>query len=196
MEGSKAVLDVGNAVQASIILLANEGGGAVMGRTKMRMMVFLLLKKAGSIAAKGDSGADTHVHHSVEAVDRELRHLSEVGAIRYNHSLIEITDVGREVAIALVGRIDDHALAILRNAKWFFNDMTDGEALAYAHAAYPDASGELGACREIEQGMLEGILIGLIGKGKITSAHAARLLRRDRADVMRMMSTAGIPVFQ
>ena len=196
MEGSRAILDVGNAVQASIILLANEGGGAVMGRTKMRMMVFLLLKKAGSIAGKGDSGANTHVHYNGKAVDRELRHLSEVGAIRYNHSLIEITDVGREVAIALGGSIDDHTLAILRNTKWFFNDMTDGEALAYVHAAYPDVSGELGTCKEIEQGMLEDILIGLIGKGKITSAHAARLLHRDRVDVMRMMSTAGIPVFQ
>lgn len=87
-------------------------------------------------------------------------------------------------------------MAILRNTKWFFNDMTDGEALAYVHAAYPDASGELGTCKEIEQGMLEDILIGLVGKGKITSAHAARLLHRDRVDVMRMMSTAGIPVFQ
>lgn len=51
-------------------------------------------------------------------------------------------------------------MAILRNTKWFFNDMTDGEALAYVHAAYPDASGELGTCKEIEQGMLEDILIG------------------------------------
>lgn len=103
MEGSRAVMDVGNAVQASIILLANEGGGAVMVRTKMRMMVLLLLKKAGSIAGKGDSGANTRVHYNGEAVDREFRHLSEVGAIRYNRSLIEITDVCREVAIALGG---------------------------------------------------------------------------------------------
>lgn len=70
--------------------------------------------------------------------------------------------------------------------------MTDGEALAYVHAAYPDASEEIGACREIERGMLEGILIGLLGKGKITSAHAARLLRRDRADVMRSKCSHGL----
>lgn len=38
MAESGIILDEGNAVQASILLLAGEGNKAVVGRTKMRTM--------------------------------------------------------------------------------------------------------------------------------------------------------------
>ena len=82
MEESGVILYVDNAVQASIILLAVEGGKAVAGRTQMRMMVFLLLKKVGSIAGRGLAGTDAHMRCDSGDVDAELRRLSDAGAIR------------------------------------------------------------------------------------------------------------------
>ena len=183
-------------MQASIVLLAAEGGEAVSGQTQMRMMVFLLLKKVGPIAGKGRVDTGTCGHYNGGDVDRELRRLSDAGAIHCDSSGIEATGEGREAADALGAGLDERAASILRNTKWFYNDMTSDEALEYTRIAYPDAAGESGALKKGKQRAAEDVLIGLVGKGKITTAHVAELLHRDRADVMRMVSAAGIPVFQ
>ena len=162
----------------------------------MRMMVFLLLKKVGSIVGSDRGGAGGSGYYGSDDVDRELRRLSDAGAIRCGRSGIEVTGAGRDVASALGAELDERAAAILRNTKWFYNDMTDAEALAYTRAAYPDPADGPDAQKAEDRRLVEDILIGLVGKGKFTTAHAARLLRRDRADVMRMASAAGIPVFQ
>ena len=196
MAGSGTVLDVDNAVQASIVLLAAEGGEAVAGRTQMRMMVFLLLKKVGLIAGKGRVDADMCGHYNGGDVDRELRRLSDAGAVRCGSSGIEATGEGMEAAVALGAGLDERTASILRNTKWFYNDMTCHEALVYTRMAYPDEAWGPGGREGGGQRAAEDVLIGLVGKGKITSAHVAELLRRDRADIMRMVSAAGIPVFQ
>ena len=184
-----------NAVQASILLFAAEGGGPVMGATRMRMMVFYLLKNAGSIAGKGLGGTDAHVNYDSGDVDAELRRLLDAGAVRRDSDAIEATAAGRDAAGALRGQLDEFATNILRNTKEFYGDLTDAELFAYTRAAYPDAGGR-GALEKDELKMVEGVLIGLVGKGMITTGRVATLLRRDRADVMRMVSAAGIPVFQ
>ena len=193
MAESGTILDVDNAVQASILLFAAEGGRPVMGATKMRMMVFYLLKHAGSIAGKGLGGTDAHVNYDSGDVDAELRRLLDAGAVRRDSMAIEATAAGRDAAGALRGQLDEFATDILRNTKEFYGDLTDAELLAYNRAAYPDAGGR-GALEKGELKMVEGILLGLIDKGKISTGRAAELLHRSREDVMRMASAAGIPV--
>ena len=183
-----------NPVQASIILLANEGGAPVMGRIKMQKMVLALSKNAVSIACTDRRVPFDGEAVDGEAVDRELRHLSSIGAVRCGRSQIEITAAGRAAAMSLLEGIDGRSLALLRDAKWFFNDMTDDEVLAYARAAYPDAGADPDSSRAAQDA--EGHMIALIGKGKITSERAAELLRRDQADVMRRMGAAGIPALR
>ena len=199
MAESGAVLDVDNDVQASILLLAAEGGESVMGRTKMQMMVLVLLKNTGSIAGRGCIDADLRGRRSGggggDDVDRELRRLSDAGAIRCSRLRIEATAEGRAAAVALGEGLDERTVAILRSTKRFYNDMTDAEALAYTRVAYPDAAVWQGAL-ENDETSAEDALIGLVEKGKITTGHVAMLLHRDRADVMRMVSAAGVPVFQ
>ena len=195
MAESGTILDVDNAVQASILLFAAEGGRPVMGATKMRMMVFYLLKHVGSIAGKGLGGTDAHVNYDSGDVDAELRRLLDAGALRRNSTAIEATAAGRDAAGALRGQLDEFATAVLCNTKEFYSDLTDAELFAYNRAAYPDAGGR-GALEKDELKMVEDVLIGLVGKGMITTGRVATLLRRDRADVMRMVSAAGIPVFQ
>ena len=195
MAESGTILDVDNAVQASILLFAAEGGRPVMGTTKMRMMVFYLLKHAGSIAGKGLGGTDAHMRYDSGDVDAELRRLLDAGAIRRDGTAIEATAAGRDAAGALREQLDEHASTILHNTKEFCSDMTDYEALVYHRAAYPDAAaGGPSALEKDGQKTVEDTLIGLVGKGTISSAHAARLLRKDLVDVMRMASAAGIPV--
>ena len=196
MAESGTVLDVDNAVQASILLFAADGGRPVATPTKMRMMVFYLLKHAGPIAGRGLGGTDAHMRYDSGDVDAELRRLSDAGAVRCSSSGIEPTESGRDAAAALAEGLDERAAAILSNTKEFYGDMADAEALVYARAAYPDAAGGRGAFKKDEQKTVEDVLIGLVGRGVISSSHAARLLRRDLLDVMHMMSAAGIPVFQ
>ena len=196
MAESKTVLDADNAVQASILLLAAEGGEPVAGPTQMRMMVFLLLKKVGSVAGRGLGGTDAHARCDSGDVDAELRRLAGAGAVRCGSSGIEATAAGREAAAALGERLDGRAAAILSDTKEFYNGMTDNEAIVYTRTAFPGAAAEQGAPGRDEQKAVEDVLIGLVGRGVISSSHAARLLRKDLLDVMRMMSAAGIPVFQ
>ena len=188
------VLDADNAVQASILLLAADGAEPVASRTRMRMMVFLLLKDMGPIAGRGLGGTDAHAHCDSADVDAELRRLTGAGAVRCGSSGIEATAAGREAAAALAGMLDERTAAILRSTKEFYNDMTDDEALAYTRAAYPGAAGGPGGSKEDEQRTAEGVLIDLVGKGKITTGHVAMVLHRSREDVMRMASAAGVPV--
>ena len=199
MGGDEAIPGVDDAVQASIILLANEGGAPVTGRIKMQRMVLALLKNAASIPCTDrrvplDGEALDGEALDGKAVDREPRYLSRTGAVRCGRSQIEITAAGRAPAESLLEGIDGRSLALLRDAKWFFNDMTDGEALAHARAAYPDAGADpdsSGAAQDAEWHM-----IALIGKDKITSERAAEPLRRDQADVMRRMGAAGMPALR
>ena len=196
MAESETVVDADNAVQASILLLAADGGEPVASRTRMRMMVFYLLKHAGPIAGRGLGGTDAHARYDSGDVDAELRRLSDAGAVRCGRPGIEATEAGRDVADALAEGLDERAATMLRNAKEFYNSMTDDEALVYARAAYPGAAGRRGAPGSDEPKVVEDVLIGLVGKGVISSSHAARLLRKDLLDVMHMMSAAGIPVFR
>ncbi len=185
---------MGNAVQASILLFAAEGGEPVASRTRMRMMVFYLLKHMGPIAGRGLGGTDAHARYDSGDVDAELRRLSDAGAVRCGRPGIEATEAGRVAADALAERLGKHAATMLRNAKEFFNSMTDGEALVYARAAYPGAAGRQDAPEGDEPEVVEDVLFGLIDRGIISTGHAARLLNRSREDVMRMVSAAGIPV--
>ena len=194
MAESGTILDVDNAVQASILLFAAEGGGPVMGATKMRMMVFYLLKHVGSIAGRGLGGTDAHMRYDSGDIDAELRRLLDAGAVRRDSTAIEATAAGRDVAGALREHLDERAATMLRNVKEFYGDMTDDEALVYARAAYPDAAVGPGAPEKDGRKAVEAVLFGLIDRGKITTGHAARLLHRSREDVMRMASAAGIPV--
>ena len=190
------ILDADNAVQASIILLAAEGGKAVMGPTVMRMMVFLLMRKVGPIAGRVLGATDAHVRCGSGDVDAELRRLSDAGVVRCGGPGIEATAAGREIANALGEGLDERAAAILSDTMQFYNAMSDAEALVYTRAAYPDAAGEQCSPERGEQKTVEDVLIGLVGRGIISSSHAARLLRRDLVDVMHMMSAAGVPVFR
>ena len=194
MAKSEAVLDVDSAVQASILLFAAEGGKPVAGPTKMRMMVFYLLKNVDSIAGRGLGGTDAHVRCDSGDVDAKLRCLSDAGAVRCGSSGIEATGSGRDAADALAQGLDERTATILANTKEFYNDLTDDEALVYTLAAYPDARGPDGS--EKGEDAAEDVLIGLVRRGKITTGRMAVLLRCDRADAMRMASAAGIPVFQ
>ena len=196
MAKSEAVLDVDNAVQASILLLAADGGEPVAGPTQMRMMVFLLLKKVGSVAGRGLGGTDAHERCDSADVDAELRRLSDAGAVRCGGTGIEAIGSGRDAADALAQGLDERAAAILSDTKEFYNGMTDNEAIVYTRTAFPGAAAEPGAPGGDEPKVVEDVLIGLVGKGVISSSHAARLLRKDLLDVMHMMSAAGIPVFQ
>ena len=195
MSGGGTLLDVDNAVQASILLLVAEGGEPVAGPTQMRTMVFLLLKKVGPVAGRGLGGTDAHERCDSGDVDAELRRLSDAGAVRCGSSGIEATGAGREIADALGRMLDGRAAAILSDTKEFYNGMTENEAIVYTRAAYPDAAAEQGGPEGDGQKVVENVLIGLVGKGVISSSHAARLLRKDLLDVMHMMSAAGIPVF-
>ena len=159
------ILDADNAVQASIILLAAEGGKAVMGPTVMRMMVFLLLRKVGPIAGRGLGATDAHVHCDSGDVDAELRRLSDAGVVRCGGPGIEATAAGREIANALGEGLDERAAAILSDTKQFYNAMSDAEALVYTRAAYPDAAGEQYSHKRGEQKTVEDVLIGLVGRG-------------------------------
>ena len=194
MAKSEAVLDMDSAVQASILLFAAEGGKPVAGPTKMRMMVFYLLKNVDSIAGRGLGGTDAHVRCDSGDVDAELRRLAGAGAVRCGGPGIEATEAGRVAADALAERLGKRAATMLRNAKEFFNSMTDDEAPVYARAAYPGAAGRQDAPEGDEPEVVEDVLFGLIDRGIISTGHAARLLNRSREDVMRMVSAAGIPV--
>ena len=194
MAKSEAVLDVDSAVQASILLFAAEGGEPVASPTKMRMMVFYLLKHVGPIAGRGLGSTDAHARYDSGDVDAELRRLVGAGAVRCGGPGIEATEAGRVAADALAERLGKRAATMLRNAKEFFNSMTDDEALVYARAAYPDAAGRQDTPEGDEPEVVEDVLFGLIDRGIISTGHAARLLHRSREDVMRMVSAAGIPV--
>ena len=195
MAEGRTALDADNAVQASILLLTADGAEPVAGPTLMRMMVFLLLKKVGPVAGRGLGGTDAHARCDSADVDAELLRLSDAGAIRCGRSGIEATEAGRRAAAALGEQLDERTAAILRNTKWFYNGMTGTEALVYTRAAYPGAAGVKDMHEPVEQKAVQDILIGLVGKGVITTGHVAELLGRDRADAMRMVSAAGIPVF-
>ncbi len=196
MAESETVVDADNAVQASILLFAAEGGEPVASPTRMRMMVFYLLKHMGPIAGRGLGSTDAHARYDSGDVDAELRRLAGAGAVRCGSTGIEATESGRAAVDALAERLGKRAATMLRNTKEFYNSMTDDEALVYARAAYPGAAGRQDAPGSDEPKVVEDVLIGLVGKGVISSSHAARLLRKDLLDVMHMMSAAGIPVFQ
>lgn len=187
----EAVLADGDTVQKYLVLLAGaDGGEPIRGRTRLQKMMFMASKSDDELGTEGCFGPDNYGPYS-EVVDEELEYLSSIGVLRPAGGGIGTTRAGRRIAREVSKACSSDTLLMVRNVKRFLNDMTTRELLGYIYAAYPETAGESAEYERIKP-QIEGILVSLIRKEKITSGHAAKLLGRPRHDVIGLMKEAGI----
>ena len=191
MDVEGAVLADADVVQRYLVLLADAGGGEpVRGRTKLQKMMFLASKADDELGREGRFEPGNYGPYS-EVVDEYLEYLASVGVLRVANGEIGITRAGRRIAEKASGEVGANTPLMLRNLKELLNDLPTREVLGYIYAAYPETAPESAEYRRIKRQM-EGIMLSLIRKEKITSGHAAELLGKPRHYVIGLMKEAGI----
>ena len=193
MDIEKAVLADADVVQRYLVLLADAGGGEpVRGRTRLQKMMFMASKADGELGREGCFEPDNYGPYS-EVVNEELEYLASIGVLRIagGGGGIGITRVGRRIAERASKEVGAETPLMLANLKELLNDLPTREVLGYVYAAYPETASESVEYRRIRPQM-EGIMLSLIRKEKITSGHAAELLGKPRHHVIGLMKEAGI----
>ena len=191
----KAVLADADVVQRYLVLLADAGGGEpVRGRTRLQKMMFMASKADGELGREGCFEPDNYGPYS-EVVNEELEYLASIGVLRIAGGIggggIGITRAGRRIAERASKEVGADTPLMLANLKELLNDLPTREVLGYVYAAYPETASESSEYRRIRPQM-EGIMLSLIRKEKITSGHAAELLGKPRHYVIGLMKEAGI----
>lgn len=87
-------------------------------------------------------------------------------------------------------RAGPRTLDVLLEYKETFNDMSDDELLAYVCAAHSDAAGPA-ACGRLRARM-EGLVMSMLRKEKISCGRAAELLGEEYWSVLKKAGEAGI----
>lgn len=198
MDIEKAVLADADVVQRYLVLLADAGGGEpVRGRTRLQKMMFMASKADGELGREGCFEPDNYGPYS-EVVNEELEYLASIGVLRIAGGIaaaagggIGITRAGRRIAERASKEVGADTPLMLANLKELLNDLPTREVLGYVYAAYPETASESAEYRRIRPQM-EGIMLSLIRKEKITSGHAAELLGKPRHYVIGLMKEAGI----
>ena len=196
MDIEKAVLADADIVQRYLVLLANAGGGEpVRGRTRLQKMMFMASKADGELGREGCFEPDNYGPYS-EVVNEELEYLARIGVLRIaggggGGGGIGITRAGRRIAERASKEVGADTPLMLANLKELLNDLPTREVLGYVYAAYPETASESAEYRRIRPQM-EGIMLSLIRKEKITSGHAAEFLDKPRHYVIGLMKAAGI----
>ena len=191
MDIEKAVLADAGVVQRYLVLLADAGGGEpVRGRTRLQKMMFMASKADGELGREGCFEPDNYGPYS-KVVNEELEYLAGIGVLRIGGGGIGITRAGRRIAERASKEVGADTPLMLANLKELLNDLPTREVLGYVYAAYPETASESAEYRRIRPQM-EGIMLSLIRKEKITSGHAAELLGKPRHYVIGLMKEAGI----
>ena len=192
MDIEKAVLADADVVQRYLVLLADAGGGEpVRGRTRLQKMMFMASKADGELGREGCFEPDNYGPYS-EVVNEELEYLASIGVLRIAGSgEIGITRAGRRIAERVSKEVGADTPLMLANLKELLNDLSTRDVLGYIYAAYPETASESAEYWRIRPQM-EGIMLSLIRKEKITSGHAAELLGKPRHYIIGLMKEAGI----
>ena len=191
MDVEGAVLADGDTVQKYLILLADASGGTpIRGRTRLQKMMFMASKVRDELDRESCFGPDNYGPYS-EVVNEEMEYLASIGVLLTANRRIGITRLGRRIAREMSKACSENTLLMIRNVKRFLNDMTTRELLGYIYAAYPETTSESAEYERIRP-QIEGIMVALIRKEKITSGHAAELLGKPRHYVIGLMKEAGI----
>lgn len=181
----------GSPVQKYLVQLADADGGApIRDRDRLQKMMFLASEADGDLDRECRFEPDSRGPHS-EVINEELEHLAGIGVLRKIGGGVGITRKGRRIARETSRSCNADTCLMILNLKEFLNDMTAKELVGYVCTAHPEM-----ACKSAEyeriKPQVEGILLALIRKGKITSGRAANLLGKPRHYVIGLMKEAGI----
>ena len=181
----------GGPVQKYLVLLAGADGGApIRDLDRVQKMMFLASEADGDLDRECRFEPHSHGPHS-EVVDEELEHLAGIGALRKIDGGVGITRKGQRIARDASRSCSADTRLMILNLKEFLNDMTARELVGYVCSAHPEM-----ACKSAEyeriKPQVEGTLLSLIRKGKITSGRAANLLGMPRHYIIGLMKEAGI----
>lgn len=191
MDVERAVLADGDTVQKYLVLLADaDAGTPIRGRTRLQKMMFMASKASDELDRESCFGPDNYGPYS-EVVNEEMEYLANIGVLFTANRRIGITRAGRRIAKEMSKACSADTCLMMRNVKRFLNDMTTRELLGYIYAAYPETTAESTEYERIKP-QIEGIMVALIRKEKITSGHAAELLGRPRHYVIGLVKDAGI----
>lgn len=177
-------------IRRYMLLLADAGGEDVHGHTAIQKMLYVLAKDAGDGGMESGFGPHGHGPYSQEVAD-ELDSLSRDGLVAHTPGKITLTPAGH-VAAGDAGRgLADDEMAALCECKRFFNGMTGEQLLLYTCLVYPD----MVATTPGHRGLLlraEDTVMGMVKEEKISSGHAAEILKVPFHDVLDMMKKRGI----
>ena len=186
----QATLSCRDRIRRYMLLLAGAGGEAVHGRAAIQKMLYVLAKDTGEGDVESDFEPRDHGPYSQQVAD-ELDSLARGGLLVNTASGIALTAAGRAAAGDAGRGLDDDRMEVLCECKRFFNDMTDEQLLLYTCLVYPDMVAGTAAHADLRLRAVD-IVMGMVEEEKISSGHAAEILKMPFHDILDLMKKRGI----
>ena len=176
-------------IQEKIILLANAGKAPINGRTWLQKELFLLSERIEDLKKESSYEPDLMGPYS-DTVEEELTQLENIGVISVDNHKISLTSRGKDIAKNLEAKEDPAVLEHIKNFKDFLNDLTENELLCYVYLAHPEMTVESVKYERLKP-KVEGIVLNLVQKEKISINRAAELLQKNNVYVVDKLKKHG-----
>lgn len=180
----------GGRIRRHMLLLADAGGEDVRGRAAIQKMLYVLAKDTGDGEVESGFGPRGRGPYSQQVSD-ELDRLSRDGLVVEAPGRIAMTAAGHVAAGDAGVGLDDDGMEVLCECKRFFNGMTDEQMLLYTCLVYPDMVASTAAHADLLLRAAD-IVMEMVEEEKISSGHAAEILKMPFHDILDMMKRRGI----
>lgn len=177
-------------IRRYMLLLADAGGEAVHGRAAIQKMLYVLAKDTGDREVESGFGPRGRGPYSQQVAD-ELDSMSRDGLVVEAPGRIALTAAGHAAADDADRGLDYDRRELLCECKRFFNGMTDEQLLLYTCLVYPDMVATTAAHADLLHRAAD-IVMGMVEEEKISSGHAAEILKMPFHDILDMMKGRGI----
>lgn len=176
-------------IRRYMLLLVDAGWEAVHDRAAIQRMLYVLAKDTGDGEVESGFGPRGRGPYSQQVAD-ELDSMSRDGLVEAP-GRIALTAAGHAAADDAGRGLDDDGMEVLCECKRFFNDMTDEQLLLYTCLVYPDMVAGTAAHADLRLRAVD-IVMGMVEEEKISSGHAAEILKMPFHDILGLMKRRGI----
>ena len=172
-------------IRRHMLLLAGADDESVRGHTMLQKMLYVLAKDIGDSDVESSFRPHDYGPYSQQVADG-LDGLSKEGLVSHVPGKIALTPAGRVAAGNAGSNLNEAEVAILRECKRFFNNMTNEQLLLYIYLSYPDMAANSRVCDSIVP-RAEDIVMDMVKDEKISSGRAAEILKVPFRDILYMM---------
>lgn len=184
-------------IQKLVIFLVHLINQPIPGKLWLQKELFLIAKNIPKLQEEIDYSPHLKGPFS-ESIDEALEDLQKTDVLvirgKYDGD-IDLSNTGKELAVKIKSEIPSDVAKMMEDIKYFLNDLSEKELLAYIYFSFPEMTEESVLFEKIKDSRYQ-IALSLYSKGKISIGKASEIAGVSQEEFMRELKKRGIKVFE